>query len=99
MPKPIVANGILVQQAAPPERHAKNCRIYGRVSTKEQDDRGYALPDQLAACQSMAHQDGYRVPDTHVFYEDYTGMSLNRPQLKQLRDFVHQGIVQAAVLE
>ena len=32
---------------------------------------------------------------THVFVDDYTGTSLNRPQFAQLRDLVRQRLVQA----
>ena len=35
------------------------------------------------------------MPDTHVFVDDYTGTSLNRPQFTQLRDLVRQRLVQA----
>src|SRR5262245_26127083 len=73
----------------------KIAAIYARVSTKDQADRGYSLPTQLEACQTMAQQEGYTVPDTHVFVEDYTGTSLSRPQFAQLRDLVRQRLVQA----
>src|SRR5262249_19227807 len=33
-----------------------------------------------------------------VFVDDYTGTSLNRPQLTQLRDLVQQGLVQAVIV-
>jgi site-specific DNA recombinase len=69
--------------------------IYARVSTSDQADRGFSLPEQIAACRAMAQQEGYAVPDTHVFVDDYTGMSLNRPQLRHLRDLVHQHLVRA----
>src|SRR5262249_38715835 len=69
--------------------------IYARVSTSEQADRGFSLPTQIEACQAMARQEGYTVPDTHVFVDDYTGTSLNRPQFTQLRDLVRQRLVQA----
>jgi site-specific DNA recombinase len=69
--------------------------IYARVSTTEQADKGYSLPTQLEACQTMAQQAGYAVPDTYVFTDDYTGTSLNRPQFTQLRDLVRQRLVRA----
>src|SRR5262249_40627585 len=49
----------------------------------------------LEACQAMAQQEGYTVPESHVFVDDYTGTSLNRPQFAPLRDLVRQGLVQA----
>src|SRR5205814_3391035 len=58
-------------------------------------DKGYSLPTQLEACQTMARQESYIVPESHVFIDDYTGTSLNRPQLTKLRDLVRQRLVQA----
>src|SRR5499427_9954879 len=72
--------------------------IYARVSTTDQADKGYSLPTQLEACQAMAQQEGYIVPDTHVFVDDYTGMSLNRPQFTKLRDLVHQRVVHTVIV-
>src|SRR5438105_12006171 len=95
MPKAIVANGIPTQQVSRPTDTPKLAAIYARVSTAEQADKGYSLPTQLDACQGMARQEGYTVPNTHVFVDDYTGMSLNRPQFTPLRDLVRQRLVQA----
>lgn len=69
--------------------------IYARVSTTDQADKGYSLPTQIEACQLLAGRHGYTVPGTHIFVDDYTGTSLNRPQFKQLRDLVRQRLVQA----
>ena len=69
--------------------------IYARVSTTDQADKGYSLPTQIDACQRLAQQEGYTVPESHVFVDDYTGTSLNRPQFTKLRDLVHQRLVQA----
>ena len=38
------------------------------------------------------------MPETHVFVDDYTGTSMNRPQFKQLRDLVQQLLVQAVIV-
>ena len=69
--------------------------IYTRVSTTEQADKGYSLPTQLDACQALARQEGYTVPESHVFVDDYTGTSLKRPQFTVLRDLVQQRLVEA----
>jgi site-specific DNA recombinase len=53
------------------------------------------LPTQLEACVAMAKLEGYAVPDGHIFQDDYTGTSLNRPQFTQLRDLVRQRLVSA----
>src|SRR4029453_2089966 len=73
----------------------KCAAIYARVSTADQADKGYSLPTQIDACQCLAEQEGYTVLDTHIFFEDYTGTSLNRPQFTKLRDLIHQRLVQA----
>ena len=93
MSKPIVANGHHPTQAA--SNTLRIAAIYARVSTADQADRGYSLPTQLEACQAMARQEGYAVPESHIFVDDYTGTSLNRPQFTQLRDLVRQRVVHA----
>jgi site-specific DNA recombinase len=95
MSRSIIANGIPTQQVSPQIDTAALAAIYARVSTTEQADKGYSLQTQIESCQTMAQQEGYTVPDTHVFIDDYTGTSLNRPQFKHLRDLVHQRLVQA----
>jgi len=95
MSKSIVANVTTQKQAARNTDSPKLAAIYARVSTADQADKGYSLPTQLEACQALARQEGYTVPDSHVFVDDYTGTSLNRPQFAQLRDLVRQRQVQA----
>ena len=95
MSKPIVANHVHTSQGPSQTAIPKMAAIYARVSTTDQADKGYSLPTQLDACQAMAQQEGYTVPDSHVFVDDYTGISLNRPQFRHLRDLVHQRLVQA----
>ena len=91
MSKSILPNGTTSRQASPQTDPPKLAAIYARVSTTDQADKGYSLPTQLEACQAMARQEGYTVPDTHVFTDDYTGTSLNRPQFAPLRDLVGNG--------
>src|SRR2546427_12800074 len=98
MPKAIVANGIPPQQVSRQIDTPALAAIYARVSTTDQADKGYSLPTQIEACQAMAQQEGYTVPETHIFIDDYTGTSLNRPQFKQLRDLVRQRLVQAVIV-
>jgi site-specific DNA recombinase len=88
--------GILPNETAPPQPlDAPLAAIYARVSTADQADKGFSLPTQIAACQAMARQEGYNVPETSIFVDDYTGTSLNRPQFTKLRDLVRQRLVQA----
>jgi len=95
MPKSIVANGAHAPQASCLTDTPTIAAIYARVSTTDQADKGYSLPTQIEACQAMAQQEGYTVPESHVFADDYTGTSLNRPQFTQLRNLVQQRLVQA----
>jgi site-specific DNA recombinase len=87
-----------------PKSHAKDtphansapiAAVYARVSTTDQADRGYSLPTQVEACQAMAQQEGYTVPESYTFVDDYTGTSLNRPQFTELRDLVRQRMISA----
>lgn len=72
--------------------------IYLRVSTKEQNDRGFSLPTQLEACQALAAREGLTVPPEYLFSDDYTGLSLNRPNLPKLRDLVDSRTIQAVII-
>ena len=72
--------------------------IYARVSTTDQADKGYSLPTQIEACQTLAQREGYTVPDSHIFQDDYTGTSLNRPQFTHLRDLVQQRLIQGVIV-
>ena len=95
MPKAILANGTPAQQASRQADTQKIAAIYARVSTTDQADKGYSLPTQIEACLALAQQEAYTVPETHIFVDDYTGMSLNRPQFKHVRDLVQQRLVRA----
>lgn len=72
--------------------------LYARVSTTDQADKGYSLPTQIEACLVLARQEGYCVPETHIFVDDYTGTTLNRPQLAHLRELVRQRLVHAVLV-
>src|SRR5262249_53368170 len=95
MPEAIVTNGIPSQQVSGQIDTPQLAAIYARVSTTDQAAKAYSLPTHLEACQAMARQEGYTVPESHVFVDDYTSTSLNRPQFTQLRDLVRQRLVQA----
>ena len=63
----------------------KKAVIYARVSTSGQK-KGYSLDTQIEACKSYAKEKHYLVIDT--FQDDYTGASIDRPGLNQLRDLL-----------
>jgi len=71
--------------------------IYARVSTTDQADKGYSLPKQIDACLAYAQAQGYRVEDHRIFTDDFTGVSLNRPALQQLRALMHTGAIHALI--
>lgn len=91
----IVPNGKAAKQALSQSDPPNLAAVYARVSTTDQADKGYSLPTQIQACQALAQQEGYSVPDSHVFVDDYTGTSLNRPQFTRLRALVRQELVDA----
>jgi site-specific DNA recombinase len=72
--------------------------VYARVSTTDQADKGYSLPTQIEACHTFAAREGYTVPESHVFVDDYTGMSLHRPALTKLRELVRMQAVSAMIV-
>src|SRR2546421_12636250 len=93
-----VPQGTPAQQVSPQTDTPKIAALYARVSTTEQADKGYSLPTQIDACQAMARQEGYTVPESYIFVDDYTGTTLHRPQLTPLRDLVRQRLVQAVIV-
>jgi site-specific DNA recombinase len=73
----------------------KQSVIYARVSTDEQT-KGYSLQTQIEACKQYAVQQGYIV--LHIFSEDYSGASLDRPELNNVRDFLAKEDVDVVIV-
>ena len=69
--------------------------IYRRVSSSRQSHRGTSIETQEALCRAAASEAGYEVLDHHVFTDVYTGSTLDRPALTQLRHAVRQRAVDA----
>ncbi len=63
--------------------------IYCRVSTDNQEAEGTSLQTQLEACLRHCHDNGYEV--SHRFSETYSGLTLDRPKLNELRELVRAG--------
>src|SRR5215471_7846947 len=98
MPKAIVANGIPTQQVSRPTDTPKLAAIYARVSTEDQG-KGYSIPTQIEACQKLAREQGYTVSDTHIFIDDgVSGVTLDRPALRALRDMFSSGAIAAVIV-
>jgi site-specific DNA recombinase len=74
--------------------------IAARVSTKDQADKGFSLPQQVAAGRDyikgryqLANIPGFsNVGEAQpgVFLEDFTGMSMDRPAIEAIREAVQQ---------
>ena len=64
----------------------KRAIIYVRVSTDEQA-KGYSLQTQMEGCRRYAEEMDYAVAAT--FQEDYTGTSLDRPALNEMRTYLN----------
>lgn len=73
----------------------KRSVIYARVSTDEQS-KGYSLQTQIEACKRYAADCGYILLNT--FSDDYSGATIDRPQLNALRDFVNQETVDVIIV-
>ena len=63
--------------------------IYCRVSTEDQEREGTSLQTQLEACLNYCRDKGYEV--AYHFSEAYSGLTLQRPKLNELRELVRAG--------
>jgi site-specific DNA recombinase len=71
--------------------------IYCRVSTEAQEEHGSSLESQKDACLLKASELGYEVQPEHILLETWTGASLERPLLNQLRELVRSQLVDAVI--
>lgn len=72
--------------------------IYCRVSTEDQEREGTSLESQKQACLTKARAENYEVPETLIFTETYSGLSLDRPELTKLRDIARDGSLVAVIV-
>jgi site-specific DNA recombinase len=70
--------------------------IYCRVSTEGQEQDGTSLQTQLEACLKYCHERDYEVG--YQFKEAYSGLSLERPKLNELRELVRSDEVDVVVV-
>ena len=77
------------------ENGHKRALVYARVSTEEQT-KGYSLQTQRDECRKYAAQRGYSILDE--FADDYTGASLDRPALNELRTFVKINFIDVVIV-
>jgi site-specific DNA recombinase len=70
--------------------------IYCRVSTDQQEREGTSLQTQMDACQDYCKSKGYNV--AYQFSETFSGLSLERPRLDELRDLIRNRYIDVAVI-
>ena len=71
--------------------------IYCRVSSETQAREGTSLESQQEACLGKAKELGYQVDDGFLVKETWSGLTLDRPKLSQLREWVRNKEVQACI--
>ena len=72
----------------------KRTAIYARVAVHGQAQS--SLRSQVEECYRYATSNGFQV--IHVFEERFSGVQLDRPGLKQLRDMVNRREVDAVIV-
>ena len=71
--------------------------VYCRVSTEDQEREGTSLESQREACLKKASELNFDVDDRDIYIETYSGRTMDRPRLTELRQAVRDGYVQAVV--
>ncbi len=61
---------------------------YCRISTVDQEKEGSSLGSQLEACLKLADERGWTVPEENRFSEAYSGLTMDRPRLDDLRELI-----------
>jgi len=70
--------------------------IYCRVSTEGQEQDGSSLQTQMEACQQYCQLKGYEL--AYKFSEAWSGLSLERPKLAELREVVRSESIESVVI-
>ena len=70
--------------------------IYCRVSTDNQETEGTSLQTQLEACLKYCQDKSYNV--AYRFSEAYSGLTLERPKLNELRELVRADDIDVVVV-
>lgn len=74
----------------------KTAATYCRVSTDDQEREGTSLHTQLEACLKYCQDKGYEV--TYRFSEAYSGLTLERPKLNDLREIIRNEQIDLVVV-
>src|SRR5687767_14020609 len=76
----------------------QHAAIYARVSTEDQG-KGFSIPTQIEACQKLADHEGYTVAEASVLVDEgISGTTMDRPNLRKLRDLVNTHAIAAAIV-
>lgn len=71
--------------------------IYCRVSTEDQEREGTSLESQRESCLDKARELGYEIDEEFTILETYSGLTLDRSKLPQLRQWIRDKEVDAVV--
>lgn len=72
--------------------------IYARVSTEDQEREGTSLGSQMEACLNKARGLGYETPQELTFTETFSGLTLDRPCLAELRRKARNRDIEAVIV-
>ena len=75
---------------------AMKASIYCRVSTDDQEKEGTSLKTQMESCLNYCKEKGYEV--SHRFSEAYSGLTLDRPKLRELQELIRAGYIDVIVI-
>lgn len=76
----------------------KTAAIYCRVSSENQEREGSSLSSQLEACVRKAQDSGYVAPENRIVKEVYSGLTLDRQKLTELRQWARNREIEAVIV-
>ena len=71
--------------------------LYCRESTEDQEREGTSLDSQKEACLNKARELGYETSEDYTILETYSGLSLDRPKLNEVKQWVRDKEVDAVI--
>ncbi|MCL0058727.1 recombinase family protein [Dehalococcoidia bacterium] len=74
----------------------KTVAVYCRVSTDDQEKEGTSLQTQFQACLKYCQERGYEM--AYRFSEAYSGLTLERPKLNELRELIRNEEIDVVVV-
>ncbi len=92
----LLGQGEMEAKWAKKEGEAMRAAIYCRVSTDSQETEGTSLQTQLEACLNYCQEKGHGVD--RRFSEAYSGLTLERPRLNELRELIRNEQIDLVVV-